>query len=185
MKDRHMKMKTVTPLSGIIGRLEYLIESLRKGYLTVTARGKALILQPQEPIRLHMQAAVNNQKSGANQRLSIKLKWQRKSDAWRSIIPVSRQRSVPAPGNPGEPRTESLSVSDRDAPVELSADQARPEKKPKRSSHPRKTASVHLPKTRKKPNLIPGKQPGENRGNPSEGGEKHTTQRNRKTDGHF
>jgi len=154
MSNKQLKIKSVTSLSNIIAQLESLIESFKKGYLTIISNNKALILQPQDPIRFDMEAAGKTHKPGARQQLSVKFKWQRKPDAWNSMIQTSTENH--ASGQSAEAACLSQQqeestpgdVPDMDAFTELSPNEVQTREKPQRKPQPRKPAAPRRRKTR-------------------------------------
>lgn len=167
MSNKPLKIKMVTSLSSIIARLEFLVESLKKGYLAVTTPGKVLILQPQDPIRLHM-AAVKTPKEGANQQLSIKIKWQRQSDAWRSMFRMPTENPLSGTLTAATNRSaDDAPPSQEDITGELASavdtvagepqNKAQSREKPPRNNALRKTAPKRGRKTNARSADIPGK----------------------------
>lgn len=159
MSDKQLKIKSATSVKNIIMHLESLIESFKKGNLTILSNNKALIIQPQGPIRFDMEAEVGAQKSGAHQKLSVKLKWQRKPDTWPSIIhapednPATDKSATgarPLPEDIIQPQQESIDedVCGKDQQIKLSQNEARAQKKPRRKNQSKKSASAHTRKTR-------------------------------------
>jgi len=159
MSNKQIKIKTVTSLDSVITHLESLLASLQNGYLTIITHDKALILQPQDPIQFDMEAGGKAHKPGARQQLSVKFKWQRKPDAWNSMIRTStknhasdksaeaacgpanhvdRLKEQPPPGD----------VPDLEAFAELSPTEVPMKEKQQRKPQPRKPAAAHRRKPR-------------------------------------
>ena len=94
MSEKQIKIKAVTSLSNVISRLEQMIESLKEKHITITSNGKALILQPQDPIRLDIEADGKGLRPGSRQQLYVRLKWQRKQDGWKYMIQIPSDHPV-------------------------------------------------------------------------------------------
>jgi len=159
MSNKQIKIKTVTSLGNVIAHLESLLASLQNGYLTIITHDKALILQPQDPIQFDMEAAGKAHKPGARQQLSVKFKWQRKPDAWKSMIRTSAKnqasdQTAEAPSCPAN-NVDRLKeqpplgdVQDLDAFAELSPIEAQVKEKPQRKPQSRKPAAPRRRKPR-------------------------------------
>jgi amphi-Trp domain-containing protein len=158
MSNKKIKIKVVASVSSIIGRLEDLIESLKKDYITMISHDKALILQPQDPIRLDMEAQTKPQKPGSRQQLSVKLKWQRKPETWQTMINTPTQKPAgpsteatcrmadPEPPRPEKPAP--ATVLDPDMSFGLAPNEVQAQEKPLKKIQRRKSAMPQRRKSR-------------------------------------
>jgi len=161
MSNKQLKVKSVTSLGNIIVQLESLIQSFKNGYLTIISNNKALILQPQDPIRFDMETSGKAHKPGARQQLSVRFKWQRKPDTWNSMIQTSTED--PASGQFAEAACKAAvcisqqqeestpgDITNLDAVAELSPNEVQTQEKPQRKSQPRKPQPRKPAATRKR-----------------------------------
>jgi len=159
MSNKQLKVKSVTSLGNIIVQLESLIQSFKNGHLTIISNNKALILQPQEPIRFDMETSGKAHKPGTRQQLSVKFKWQRKPDTWNSMIQTSTEdpdsgqfaeaacKAAVCSSQQQEASTHG-DITNLDAVAELSPHAVQTQEKPQRAPRPRKPPAAHKRKTR-------------------------------------
>lgn len=157
MSNNQLKIKSVTSVSNTIKQLEYLIETLKKGSLTIISHKKALILEPQDPIRFDMEAEIKTQKSDSHQKLSAKFKWRRKPDSWPSMIHAPKDNPINnktlngvcvQPEDIVEPQQAiRANISDKKQQIKLSHKNTHSRNKLPRENQSRNTASTQKRKT--------------------------------------
>ena len=81
MASQHMKVKAKAGLVEVINHLEQLVKSLKEGQLCIRKNGEAIILKPQDPVMLELEAEARLEKDSLREKLVIELKWRKGEQA--------------------------------------------------------------------------------------------------------
>ncbi|TSA45728.1 MAG: hypothetical protein D4R56_05080 [Deltaproteobacteria bacterium] len=76
MSSQYLQIRTKTGFSVVVGYLESLIECLKRGTIFLTHDGKSILLKPQTPISLDLEAEVKPDHAIFREKMVLKLQWE-------------------------------------------------------------------------------------------------------------
>jgi amphi-Trp domain-containing protein len=89
-----MQIRSKTGFSAAIEHLESLIDSLKRGTIFISQRGKSILLKPSEPVDIELEAEIKPDDGICGEKLALKLKWEIRESWLRegevlSLVPQS------------------------------------------------------------------------------------------------
>jgi amphi-Trp domain-containing protein len=86
MSHQHLKVKATSGLPQIIRHLECLIQSLKKGSISISTNRDDIFLKPHEPISLKLQTETKPGKDDIQEKLVIEMKWEKNEEPIRENV---------------------------------------------------------------------------------------------------
>jgi len=86
MASQNLKIKSTAGLLEVVRHMENLIASFKEGTICVRKDDESIILKPQEPVSLELEAEVKFDKETLREKLTIELKWKKKETAAEDTI---------------------------------------------------------------------------------------------------
>ena len=97
MASQHLKVKSKAAMCEIVQHLENLVASLKEGQICIRKNGETIILKPQDPIVLELEAEAKLEKEGLREKLLIELKWKKGEPAAEEGCAFSISPAEPMP----------------------------------------------------------------------------------------
>lgn len=81
MASQNLKIKSTAGLLELVRHMENLIASFKEGTICIRKGDESIILKPQEPVSLELEAEIKFDKETLREKLVIELKWKKKETA--------------------------------------------------------------------------------------------------------
>ncbi|MFH1080853.1 MAG: hypothetical protein V1766_11470 [Pseudomonadota bacterium] len=72
-----MKIKTMIGIMEAIRHLEYLVTALKKGSIYIISRNRIIMMKPNDPVDIKLDAGVEKEKKRRREKMAIELEWMR------------------------------------------------------------------------------------------------------------
>jgi amphi-Trp domain-containing protein len=97
MASQFLKIKSKVALCEIVQHLEALVASLKAGQLCIRKQDETIVLSPQDPILLELEAEAKLEKEGLREKLVFELKWKKGEPAVEEGCAFSISSAEPIP----------------------------------------------------------------------------------------